>query len=307
MNFQQLQNQSLALLDEEGPEAALALLKEHAATVEHAVPAQLYNFLYCFAALAGREEEAMGLLTEAVFAKGFWYDYDYLMADEDLTLLRHRPEFTAVAEACRARQQEALAAVRPVLQGAETLRPGQPFALVLHGDQENAAVTAPYWQAVTDAGCALCLAQSSQVQVTDGYLWDDEDLAAQEIAQHWQTLTAQGGDGILCGFSSGGRAALYAVLEGRVTPKGLILASPWLPELDQWKDKLPLLAEKGVRLALVCGDADPDCFDGTQELFELADDAGVECSFRLCEDVEHAYAPNFPQLLQDAVRFVLNQ
>ena len=42
--------------------------------------------------------------------------------------------------------------------------------LVLHGDQQNAAITLPYWQPVKQIGYALAAAQSTELQVSDGYL-----------------------------------------------------------------------------------------------------------------------------------------
>lgn len=306
MTYTQLLNNALEILDEKGAEQAYCFMKEEAPKVSNANQAQLYNFTYCFAALCDKTEEAMGLLKEAVYNKGFWYDYEYLMEDEDLSELRKCSEFETIAQLCRERQEAAQAAAKPVLV-QDNIEAEKPFMVILHGDQENAKITAPFWQAAKELGYGLGFAQSSQIQVSDGYLWDDEEQAAKEIAHHWDTLAQQGAkmeDGVLCGFSSGGRAAFYAVVSGAVAPKALILLAPWLPELEEWTEDLSKLKSAGTKVYLCCGDADEDCFEGTEELFEILDDNGIEVSFKLIPDLDHDYPENFDHILKEAVSFV---
>ena len=177
MTYTQLLNTALELLDEQGPQQAFDFMQQQSPNVEYANPAQLYNFSYCLAAMCDRTDEAMGLLKEAVYTHGYWYDYTYLMEDEDLAQLRSMPEFETIANLCRQRQQAAQQAAQPVLCCEET-QPNKPVVLVLHGDQQNAAITLPYWQPVKQIGYALAAAQSTELQVSDGYLWDDEEQAA---------------------------------------------------------------------------------------------------------------------------------
>ena len=304
MTYLQLMNHALELLDEEGPEETYQFMQEEGPKAEYANQAQIYNFTYCVAALCGKEEEAMGLLKEAVYTKGYWYDYAYLMEDEDLEPLRRMSEFATVANLCRERQEAAEEKAAPVLE-EDGLEAGEPFLMVLHGDQQNAKITAPYWQAAKEEGCGLSFAQSSQIQVSDGYLWDDEEAAAQEIKSHWDALSERGmKEGILCGFSSGGRAAFYAAVSGAVAPKGIILMAPWLPELEEWTEDLSKLKEAGTAVYLCCGDADEDCFEETEALFEILDENGIDVDFKLVPDLDHDYPENFDKILKDAVSFV---
>lgn len=306
MTYSQLFNQALELLDEQGAEEAYALVKQEWQNVENANEAQLYNLAYCFAALSGKTEEALGLMKEALYTKGYWYDYNYLMEDEDLEELRKHSEFEMMVNLCRERQQAALESAESVLV-QEEVEAGKPCLLVLHGDQQNAAQTAPYWQSAKELGYGLGLAQSSQVQMSEAYLWDDEETAAEEISDQWNALKEQGVDienSILCGFSSGGRAAFYAAVSGAIAPKGLILVSPWLPELEEWTEDLSKLKAAGTAVYICCGDADEDCFEGSEALFEILDDNGIEVEFKLCLDLEHDYPENFEQILQEAIQFV---
>ena len=306
MTYTQVLNRSLELLDEEGPEAAYRFIKEEGFQVKNANEAQIYNFAYCFAALCGKTEEALGLLKEALYTKGYWYDYNYLMEDEDLKELRKYSEFETMAKLCQQRQQAALDCAKPVLV-QDGIMKEKPSLLVLHGDQQNAAITLPYWQSAKEMGYALAAAQSTELQVSDGYLWDDEEEAAEEIKLHWNTLKEQDCDmenSILGGFSSGGRAAFYAAVTGAVNPKGLILVSPWLPELEEWGEDLSRLKAAGTKVYICCGDADEGCFEGSEELFELLDDNGIDVQFKLCPDLDHDYPEQFDELLKGAISFV---
>ena len=105
-------------------------MQQQSPNVEYANPAQLYNFSYCLAAMCDRTDEAMGLLKEAVYTHGYWYDYTYLMEDEDLAQLRSMPEFETIANLCRQRQQAAQQAAQPVLCCEET-QPNKPVPLPL--------------------------------------------------------------------------------------------------------------------------------------------------------------------------------
>jgi len=49
--------------------------------------AQIYNFRYTIANTAGIEDLALQIMSEAIVEKGFWYQYNYLIEDEDLKSL----------------------------------------------------------------------------------------------------------------------------------------------------------------------------------------------------------------------------
>ena len=309
VTYNQLLNHALAMLDEQGPDAAFKLMIQEALQTDKVNQAQIYNFAYCFAALAGKAKEAMNLLQEAVCKEGFWYSYEYLMEDEDLEELRKDPAFERIANICRQRQEEAQSAAEPVL-AADDLQPGMPVLLALHGDLRNITLTVPYWQAAKEKGYYLACLQSDEQQFSNAYSWDDEQQAALHLAGSWKTLQEHGvrlETSILAGFDSGARAALYAVLSGAVTPKGLILVAPWLPELEEWSEEFSALKEKGVRVYICCGDADEDCFESSEQLFELLDEEGVEVDFKLCPDLDHDYPENFDQLLGEAIDFVAGE
>ena len=46
------------------------------------------------------------------------------------------------------------------------------------------------------------------------------------------------------------------------------------------------LKAAGTAVYICCGDADEDCFEGSEALFEILDDNGIEVEFKLCPDLE---------------------
>ena len=45
--------------------------------------------------------------------------------------------------------------------------------IAMHGDQENIGIIEPYWKSVLSQDYTLALPQSSQIQFSDGFVWDD--------------------------------------------------------------------------------------------------------------------------------------
>ena len=49
---------------------------------------------------------------------------------------------------------------------------------------------------------------------------------------------------------------------------------------------------------------DEDCFEGSEALFEILDDNGLDVQFKLCTELAHDYPEDFDRHLQVGVRFV---
>jgi len=108
--------------------------------------------------------------------------------------------------------------------------------IALHGDQENIEITEDYWSSCIHKNYLLALAQSSQIQFSEGYEWKDIEKGSQELKEHYESILEKhniDSDNIIIGgFSAGGRVALYSILKGMIKVKGFILVAPWLPEID---------------------------------------------------------------------------
>ena len=114
------------------------------------------------------------------------------------------------------------------------------------------------WGPVAEQGWLLAAAQSSQAGMTDQYIWDDQNTALREIAQHYATLRDEHDIDpsrvVLGGFSMGGETALRAALLGTMPARGFILLGPGGPTIDTPDEWLPLMrTSTGARSAQLSG------------------------------------------------------
>lgn len=74
---------------------------------------QLYNFLYCFSAVAGLKKEALEWLREAIEGKKYWYRPE-VFDDSDLDSLRSDSMFQKCKEISDTRYYEELSKAKTV-------------------------------------------------------------------------------------------------------------------------------------------------------------------------------------------------
>ena len=114
--------------------------------------AQIYNFRYTIANKAGFEELALQIMSEAIVEKGFWYQYNYLIEDEDLKSLNKYKEFDELIDMCKKKELEAKRNEKPDLKIIAPKKINEqykyPLFIALHGDQENIEIIEDYWSFV---------------------------------------------------------------------------------------------------------------------------------------------------------------
>ncbi|WP_347550184.1 alpha/beta hydrolase [Pseudalkalibacillus hwajinpoensis] len=302
--YTRLLNETITIYEESGSLKAYQHIKKYADDVE-GNRAQLYNFKYALAAASGLEKEALAILKEAVIDHGYWYAYEYLQADEDLNSLRKYEEFKELVQLCKQREEEAKQAVKPELQVVEGN--GSSILIALHGDQENAEITEPYWNLAVSEGYTLALPQSSQIQFSEAFEWDDLDQAVDEVVAHDQRLEMKedlGGHKIIGGFSAGCRVALKTVLEKGLSVSGFLFVAPWLPEIDEWSELLNNLKGMNIRGYIICGDQDEDCLEGSSRLAELLKSKGILHQLKVVRGLDHEYPENFNEMLLDGLTYL---
>lgn len=273
--------------------------------------AQIYNFRYSFACKAGLEELALKIISEAIDQEGFWYSYEYLIEDEDLNGLRQFNEFDRLVNVCKQRESEAILSARPELT-ITTPDDGEknneyPLIMALHGNQENTAITEEYWS-FSRSDYLLALPQSSQIQVSQGYVWDDLEKGCNELTDHYEAIRKNypidAENIIIGGFSAGARVALDCILREKLSAKGLIFIGPWLPEINEWEPLLSKLKENGVRTYIIYGDKDNDCFECTERFVELLSKNDILHEFKLIKGLDHAYPNNYEEVLKEAIDYI---
>ncbi len=301
MTYTQILNETLAVYRQSGAEAAFEFVEREAKSLAGDYP-QIDNFRYALAAAAGKKQEAMNIMREAIEGKGYWYSYEYLEADEDLDLLRKEPEFEKWLQLCKEREEEAIANQESKILLLGNEGEPKPLLLVLHGDQENLEIAKPYWEGAVEQGYLVALQQSSQVEFSHGYNWSDICQGVAEVGTYAEALNAEGLAGSpvwIGGFSAGCNVALRAMLDGAIEADHFVFMAPWLPDLEDWKADLAKLKEKGIRGHILVGDQDCDCQEGAEALASLLTDLDLDVTFELIEGLSHDYPDDFAERLAD--------
>jgi len=302
ITYFQLINQAMRLDREGRPSEAYDLLTEIGERIV-GNPAQILNFRYCIASKLGDKELAFELMREAIVDRGYWYGYDYLFEDDDLKLLRDSPEFKSLAEICRGREAEVKKNSRPSLKIVknEELAPKRTKLLMaLHGNGDSAALIEDYWLPCMRQGYSLAFPQSSQITFWEGYTWADLDKGRSELSVQ-NGIAVEPADMVVAGFSGGARLALLATMKGDVTPGGLILVAPWLPELDKWGEEIRYIGEKKIGFWILCGDQDRDCLEGSKRLSSILEKVGAQVQLDIVQDLDHDFPVDFEARLSKAL------
>ena len=145
------------------------------------------------------------------------------------------PRFKEIrAQNTRMREQERRNA-KPVW---EILRPkddqpdrGYPLFIVLHGWGGNSAWMKRYWKSPRlEKEFLVAFMQSSQLVQSNGYSWDDPDLARREIAAMYREISTRfpvdENRIYVGGFSQGGKTSLDLSFSNEIPISGFVLLCP---------------------------------------------------------------------------------
>ncbi|MEI5906635.1 alpha/beta hydrolase [Bacillus spongiae] len=308
LTYTKVLNKTLAIYGEGGSLEAYHYISKHADHVE-GNKAQLYNFQYSLAAASGLEDEALALFKEATIDHQFWYSYEYLIEDEDLDVLRKYDEFQKLVQLCKEREEAAKKSVKPDLnlimpQDKET----NSLFIALHGDQENREMAEGYWKSIVSKQYMLALPQSSQIEFSEAYNWEDVEQGTGELKNHIDTIMKTNQmnqeNTLIGGFSAGAKVALHSLMTEEVKAKGFIFVAPWLPDLDEWEENLHILSENGLKGYVICGDKDEDCLESSEKLVAILKKHNIPHTFKLVKNLDHDYPDDFDQILREAVEFI---
>ncbi|SCA99045.1 Phospholipase/Carboxylesterase [Bacillus mycoides] len=267
--------------------------------------AQIYNLKYALASAAGLEEEALHLMKKAIIENGFWYGSEYLISDDDLKPLHKFEEFHRMVQLCKEREELAKKSEQADVKYKYS-KQTENLLITLHGDQENIQIIEPYWNSVMEQGFMLALPQSSQIQFSDGYVWDNIERGREELKGHYNKIKVNKPfeNIIIGGFSAGARVALHSMLQGEIEVNGFIFVAPWLPEMEEWEEMIGILHDKSIKGYIICGDQDEDCFEGTQQFVKLLKDKNIEHKYKVVPNLNHDYPHNFDELLKEAIEYI---
>ncbi|MFK4307127.1 putative esterase [Bacillus sp. RC242] len=304
MTYIKLLNETLHCYANKGSFEAYSYIMNNAKDVM-GNEAQIYNFKYALASAAGLEEEALHLMKKAIIENGFWYGSEYLISDDDLKPLHKFEEFHRMVQLCKEREELAKKSEQADVKYKYS-KQTENLLITLHGDQENIQIIEPYWNSVMEQGFMLALPQSSQIQFSDGYVWDNIERGRDELKGHYNKIKVNKtfGNIIIGGFSAGARVALHSMLQGEIEVNGFIFVAPWLPEMEEWEEMIGILHDKSIKGYIICGDQDEDCFEGTQQFVTLLKDKNIEHKYKVVPNLNHDYPHNFDELLKEAIEYI---
>ncbi|EJV87943.1 alpha/beta hydrolase [Bacillus mycoides] len=304
MTYIKLLNETLHCYANKGSFEAYSYIMNNAKDVM-GNEAQIYNFKYALASAAGLEEEALHLMKKAIIENGFWYGSEYLISDDDLKPLHKFEEFHKMVQLCKEREELAKKSEQADVKYKYS-KQNENLLITLHGDQENIQIIEPYWNSVMEQGFILALPQSSQIQFSDGYVWDNIERGREELKGHYNKIKVNKtfGNIIIGGFSAGARVALHSMLQGEIEVNGFIFVAPWLPEMEEWEEMIGILHDKSIKGYIICGDQDEDCFEGTQQFVTLLKDKNIEHKYKVVPNLNHDYPHNFDELLKEAIEYI---
>ncbi|MBJ7993076.1 alpha/beta hydrolase [Bacillus mycoides] len=304
MTYIKLLNETLHCYANKGSFEAYSYIMNNAKDVM-GNEAQIYNFKYALASAAGLEEEALHLMKKAIIENGFWYGSEYLISDDDLKPLHKFEEFHRMVQLCKEREELAKKSEQADVKYKYS-KQTENLLITLHGDQENIQIIEPYWNSVIEQGFMLALPQSSQIQFSDGYVWDNIERGREELKGHYNKIKVNKtfGNIIIGGFSAGARVALHSMLQGEIEVNGFIFVAPWLPEMEEWEEMIGILHDKSIKGYIICGDQDEDCFEGTQQFVTLLKDKNIEHKYKVVPNLNHDYPHNFDELLKEAIEYI---
>lgn len=283
MTEAKLLDKTLEILGEFGAPLAYEYILSNKDSLENC-SGQLFNFLYCLAALTGSKEEALKWLKEAVVDKGFWYRPE-VFEDSDLDLIRDDAVFEECKKISDAKYHEALRGARTLCTWEKVN--GPRLALVLHGNQQNMTFGRDYWQFMQGQGYQVEYVQSKTIDSHMLYRWEDGgEIQLDKVVNgiFWDAYNVRR----LCGFSAGCNEILRTLASSNVVCEEIVLLAPWIPVIDGDIDGLMAALGK-VRINIICGENDEDCLPHAKKLAEEALKRGLDCKLETVSGLGHSF------------------
>ena len=141
MTEEKILNDALKILDEYGALDAYGFLYSYSRGFV-SKSSQFYNYLYCLAALAGKREEAIKWIEEAILENEMWYRPD-VFEDDDLHSLFEDKRFQNLRDISSQRYKRYLSETKTICTW-RTMEKSSLF-IALHGNQQNIEMCSENW------------------------------------------------------------------------------------------------------------------------------------------------------------------
>lgn len=288
---------------------ASALLTREGARFPESDP-RIQFWRACMASRMGETRQALSILQAAVDA-GYWYSEQQLRRDDDLEPLWNLPEYNGLVDVCLERFAAAQAEAKPelVIVKPESGAGPWPLLIALHGNSSSAQASTEYWLPAVSAGWLVALPQSSLIGGPDAFVWNDWDLAEQEVAAHFQALQEQYEIDeervVLGGFSMGAGLVVWLTLKGTPRARGFVAVAPYIPEENNVVSLLTDREAQSRRGFVIIGDKDKGCCTIAHTLTTTLRENGNQIELREYADLYHEYPADFEHVLPRALEHIV--
>lgn len=253
-------------------------------------------------------------VAEKCLSDGLWYGEMMWRMTPSFQGLQGDEDFERVVAASQALQEKDNPSKEQVVLKylPEKISDRSPVLIALHGNQNTASSTLPFWQSALSKGYVLAVPQSSQPIFKDAFIWDNLDTSFAEIKACYEALKKElGFDNrqiILAGHSMGGLVAIQTALTDEVHVRGLVVNGPALPfgdAQDELDKLLPSVRERGLRAYFIIGEKDVDIEqDEIRAFVSKLKSAGIACELEMVPGTTHNYDPAYDEALMRALDFV---
>ncbi|HYP40972.1 MAG TPA: hypothetical protein VEX13_11490 [Chloroflexia bacterium] len=314
--YEELYDQVVVYYRVERYAEALALLVDEADNFPQHAPMSLY-LRACMAARTNQIDLAFNFLQQALDS-GTWYSESFLCETPSFQSLQELPRFQEIVHICKQRSAEAEASSKAALLVSVPEGDPQtkyPTLVVLHGNGDNADTALINWSVALAEGWLVAAVQSSQLAMSDVYVWNDPEKAVREVQEQYARLVEKypvdREQVLIAGFSMGGDTALRIALTGVLPVNGFVLLGPGGPTINSPEEWHTLLSnERGHSLAGLRGyimlgelETDPSPRDMVR-LVGLLNAKGLQCEVEILPGARHGYPENFASLVSRALHFV---
>ncbi|WP_371018060.1 alpha/beta hydrolase [Pseudalkalibacillus sp. JSM 102089] len=308
MRFADLQNRVIELVESKENEEALRVMEEAKEKFPHKRD-RLGHWRANIYVMEGKNEEGVGELKE-VLKHGLWWNPEILTSDPELTPLQAHPEFKSIVSQCREifENTKASAHAELTIQGHSE---ADTVIFPLHWKGSNAKDFAEQWSDENLVTKYLMgFPQSSQLFSYQCYAWDDMAVAYNDVRKTYceftQRVDISDKKQILAGASQGGSIATQMSLSNDMEEFNFFIAVAPAFDIHSLKEILHNQLNPEARGCIITGDQDP-FYESVLEASQLFEDYQIPCKLIVNEGIGHEWPNEFPNVLEEAVRFVTKQ
>ena len=264
------------------------------------------------------DAEAAFQFLDDLIDQGLWINQGLLKTSPSLENLQGHPEYEGRMREMAVLQQREISQLIPLLTLRQDGRCSDtapcPLLIGLHAGRGLSLKSIPFWQVPATHGWLVGVPQSSQALWSGGYVWDDQQIARDEIEAHFRGLMDKYAVDrrriILAGHRNGGEFATFLPVSGGIDTRGFIALGPTgalMDDPDQWARILQGRPPRGLRGVILLGERDPaPRVAEIRRIVDIFNHNGLPTLLEILPNLGGDYEPDYDQAILRAIDFVLS-